>query len=1366
MSGRGSLAISTGTGVFLSYARRDDESFAEFLASQLRSRGLVVWRDREAMASRGRSFRQEIREAISASERLVLVIGPQAARSRQVRAEWRQAYESCKVVVPILRLGDKSLIPDDLTELHFVDARAPRPPQEIVAELTRILGDPIQPLGALFGVDKPPEHLVQRPEELDRLKGSVLADLAGPVVITSSQQTVALQGMGGLGKSVLAAVLARSCPVRRAFGDGVIWVRVGQQGDVVAALRLVGRALGDHDPSGYLDVATGKGRLMELLADRVCLLVLDDLWDVTHAEAFRDALGERCRLLITTRDGSLVSALGAKEQRLDLLSAEQARTLLASLAGRNPSALPPQALQVLEECGNLPFAIALSGAMARDGVPWTDLLEALREADLAFVEQRLPNYPYPDVLRSLQASIDMLRQRDPAAARRYLELGVFPAGVAVPEAAVLVLWQRADDLSDRDARALLARLERNALLRLEGTAPNRTVTLHDLQYDYLRAVASDPARLQQQLLDGYRRHCPDGWASGHDDGYFFQRLPYHLLHAGRAGELHQLLLDFDWLQAKLTATGPVALVADFDLLPSDLELRLVRDALRLSAHVLARDAGQLPSQLHGRLPTEQRPAVQAMLAQARTRQHRTWLRPIRSSLAAPGEPLARTLEGHEGIVLAMAVTPDGQRAVSASADKTLIVWDLLKGVAERTLTGHTGSVLAVAITPDSRRVMSGSSDHTARVWDLDSSEMIQVLGGHGGSVAAVAITPDGRRAVTASAATLQVWDLERGAVLWTLAGHLEGYDGDVNAIALTPDGRQVVSASNDATLVVWDLEQGKAQRTLGPPPWRLGREITTPDGRRGTQFDDDLDRGTRVVIDVDTTQELYRLPGHLSRIWAVALTTDGQRAVSASEDTTLRVWDLASGAELHVLRGHTGQVSAVVVTPAGRYAVSGSDDQTVRSWDLATGQLLRTFEGHSFDINSLAVTPDGSKVVSGSSDQTIRVWDLARGVEVLTLRAHTGSVGVVAVTPDSRYAVSGSNDNTLRLWDLTAPSRPDGNRHLGQVNAAAITADGRRAVTAAGAGSPLAAADNTLKVWDTTTGTELATLNGHLDEVWAVTITPDGRRAVSGSDDHTVRVWDLAGRAPQIVLEGHTQKIWDLQVTPDGDHIISASGDGDLRVWDLGSGRGIWTLRGHDGFVNRVRVTPAGRHAISSSEDRTVRVWDLREGALVRTLRGHEDQTYALALTPDGRRIVSGSGDRTVRVWDLASGATLATFDGHTGVVTDLVVTADGRKVISASGFGDHALRIWDLEHMKQVRTLRGHTAYVSRVMLLPSNRQLLSASLDGTVRLWSVHDGTELATFVADSPVHSCVASSDGLVIVAGEKSGRVHVLTIEGSS
>ena len=76
------------------------------------------------------------------------------------------------------------------------------------------------------------------------------------------------------------------------------------------------------------------------------------------------------------------------------------------------------------------------------------------------------------------------------------------------------------------------------------------------------------------------------------------------------------------------------------------------------------------------------------------------------------------------------------------------------------------------------------------------------------------------------------------------------------------------------------------------------------------------------------------------------MTPDGRRAVSASDDRTLKVWDLASGAELHTLSGHTGWVRAVAVTPDGRQAVSASDDNTLKVWDLASGAELHTLSGH------------------------------------------------------------------------------------------------------------------------------------------------------------------------------------------------------------------------------------------------------------------------------------------------------------------------------------------------------------------------------------------------------------------------------------
>jgi small GTP-binding protein len=108
----------------------------------------------------------------------------------------------------------------------------------------------------------------------------------------------------------------------------------------------------------------------------------------------------------------------------------------------------------------------------------------------------------------------------------------------------------------------------------------------------------------------------------------------------------------------------------------------------------------------------------------------------------------------------------------------------------------------------------------------------------------------------------------------------------------------------------------------------------------------------------------------------------------------------------------------VAVTPDGRRVISGSNDGTVRVWDLGTGQCLATLENHIDFVWGVAVTPDGRRVISGSDDGTVRVWDLETGQCLATLEGHTGGVDDVAVTPDGRRVISGSDDKTVRVWDL------------------------------------------------------------------------------------------------------------------------------------------------------------------------------------------------------------------------------------------------------------------------------------------------------------------------------------------------------------
>ena len=138
---------------------------------------------------------------------------------------------------------------------------------------------------------------------------------------------------------------------------------------------------------------------------------------------------------------------------------------------------------------------------------------------------------------------------------------------------------------------------------------------------------------------------------------------------------------------------------------------IVRDALRLSAHVLGRDKRQAASQLWGRIP-EGELDLRTRLAKWTTALRGGWLRPARPTFESPGGPLIGTLEGHTDSVNTVAITPDGQHAVSASDDRTLRIWDLASGATLRTLEGHTNSVSAVAITPDGQRAVSASDDGT------------------------------------------------------------------------------------------------------------------------------------------------------------------------------------------------------------------------------------------------------------------------------------------------------------------------------------------------------------------------------------------------------------------------------------------------------------------------------------------------------------------------------------------------------------------------------------------------------------------------------------------------------------------------------
>jgi WD40 repeat protein len=974
----------------------------------------------------------------------------------------------------------------------------------------------------------------------------------------------------------------------RAFPDGVFWLTVGQEAKLLELQTELAKAvLGDSTDRqpDFSTVQQGQTYLRSLLEDKACLLVLDDIWKVTDLAAL-NGVGTSGQLLVTTQDDRITTNIGAIKHPLGLLNKSQARQLLAQWTQLTETSLPPEADAVLGKCGGLPLALAMVGARLRsDPNRWDNMLHRLQSADLEKIERDFPDYPHPNLLKALAVSVDYLK---PALRQRYLDFALFPEDTPIPESVLQTLWEP-EGLDEYDTQDAIDELANLSLLRRDELG---RVTLHDLQVDFVRKqVGAGLPLLHGRWLAAYRERCPQGWQGLVNDGYCFEGLAYHLMGSRCEEELRSLLFDFRWLQARLGETSINGLLSDYEGLTEDKTLVLVRNSLRLSAHVLAIEKEQLAGRLLGHLLGREQTEVQSLLKQAEELQTVPWLRPLHASLASLDGALLRTLVGHSSGVDSVTVLSDCRRAISASRDHTLKLWDLEQGVVIKTLEGHSAWVTSVAVLPDDKRAISASWDHTLKLWDLEQGVVIKTLEGESDWVTCIVVLPNSDYALCASTdGTLKLWDLEQGVVLKTLKGHSDS----IWSLVVLPDGNRALSASADGTLKLWNLEQGIVLKTL---------------------------------------------KGHSDRVISVAVLPDGERVLSASMDGILELWNLDKCEVLQTLEGDSESINVVAVLPDGAYALSASDDNgTLKLWNLDQSEVIQILEGHSDCITSIAVLPRGDRALSASTDGTLKLWSLQQSEMFHALERHSTSINSVVALPDSVRALSASDDGTLKLWDLeqgVVLKTLNGKRWDTFM---VLLPDSVRALSASD--------DGILKLWDLEQGIVLKTLEGHSDRVNSVVLLPDGDHALSASEDSTLKLWNLDQGVVLKTLEGHSNGVTSVAVLAGGKRALSASDKGTLMLWDLEQGVVLQTLEGHCYRINSLVEILDSNHALSASSDCTLKLWNLDQGVVLQTLEGHSNSVWSVAVSPNGKCALSASSDCTLRLWDLSTSTITNSFTG------------------------------------------------------------------------------------------------------------------------
>jgi len=264
-------------------------------------------------------------------------------------------------------------------------------------------------------------------------------------------------------------------------------------------------------------------------------------------------------------------------------------------------------------------------------------------------------------------------------------------------------------------------------------------------------------------------------------------------------------------------------------------------------------------------------------------------------------------EYHEGSVTSLAASADGDRVISASADETLLVWDLEEKWRTQVLLGHRGRVTAVAISADGCRAISGGSDRMVMAWNLGGHPKPRLLGVHG--------DPD--------------------------------FPFGVEGLAMSADGLTAISCANDGKVMVWDFYEKRAPRILN---------------------------------------------GHNGSPGAAAISTDGSRALTASECEMI-LWNVGTGHPEFIRKAHKNGTNAVALSANGNWGVSGSYDDEIIVWDFRSDRKWATLPRRKAHVSSLAISRDQKRIAATFEDGTLIVWDLMNHSE---LYRSTGDAALTA----------------------------------------------------------------------------------------------------------------------------------------------------------------------------------------------------------------------------------------------------------------------------------------------------------------------------------------------------------------------------------
>ncbi|MEB3283574.1 MAG: AAA-like domain-containing protein [Lyngbya sp.] len=583
------------------------------------------------------------------------------------------------------------------------------------------------------------------------------------------------------------------------------------------------------------------------------------------------------------------------------------------------------------------------------------------------------------------------------------------------------------------------------------------------------------------------------------------------------------------------------------------------------------------------------------------------------------------LLGHQGAVVAVDTSSDGEMIATGSTDRTIKLWNR-HGQLLNSLE-HDGTVFTMSFSPDNQTLISATVSGKIYIWNR-RGKLLRKFSAHQGAIWEISISRDGQMFASASGdKTVKLWNFE-GELLNTFIGH----QSTVWGVAFHPEGNMIASGSIDETVRLWKLN---------------GQQILT-------------------------------LEAHQASVWDVEFAwlkdENGQKnpiIVSGSADNTIKLWT-TDGKLIKTLEGHQGEVMEIEISSGGNQIASVSADKTVRLWTIE-GNLLKTFKGHQSTIRGVAFAEDDRTLISTGDDQKTIFWKNKNPFSRL-LQGHKGTIWQVNFSPDGKTLASSSSDNTVKLWSDNGTLKETIEGRRISIQSTQNYTSGLEDIRA------IAKNDGKIELWSS--GKRIDSFSAHSTLIWDVSWSSDGQMLASSSDDQTAKLWNIDGSLIA-TLVGHTARVYRVAFTPDNQTVVTVSEDGTARLWKT-DGTLVKTLNAHKNSTWGLDISPDGEIIATASVDDTVKLWNL-DGTLLQTLKVKCRGITSVKFSPDGQTLAVGCGDGSVKVLKL-DGTEIVKLKIHESNVWDVAFSPDGQFIASAGD--DQTIILWDLEEILKLDEL------------------------------------------------------------------------------